>query len=87
MSTTTRLQNPKRRPINLTIREDILREAKALKLNASKAAEAGIEAAIKQAREESWLAENREAISAHNQRIAESGPLLVPDWADDNGAL
>lgn len=87
MSATTRLQNSKRRPINLTIREDILSEAKALKLNASKAAEAGIEAAIKQAREENWLAENQDTIAAHNQRVAESGPLLVPDWADDNGAL
>ena len=63
MSATTRRQGPKRRPINLTIREDILREAKALKLNASKAAEAGIEAAIRQAREENWRAENREAIA------------------------
>jgi antitoxin CcdA len=87
MSATTRQQNSKRRPINLTIREDILSEAKALKLNASKAAEAGIEAAIKQAREENWLVENRDRIAAHNQRVAESGPLLVPDWADDNGAL
>ena len=81
------LQNPKRRPVNLTIREDIMSDARALNLNASKAAEAGIEAAIKQAREENWLAENREAITAHNQRVAESGPLLVPDWADDNGPL
>lgn len=87
MSSTVRLQSPKRRPINLTIREDILREAKALKLNVSKAAEAGIEAAIKQAREDNWLAENQTSIAAHNQRVAESGPLLVPDWADDNGAL
>ena len=87
MSTTNRLQGPKRRPINLSIREDILSEAKALKLNASKAAEAGIEAAIKQAQEENWLAENQDSIAAHNQRVAESGPLLVPDWADDNGAL
>ena len=87
MSSKVRLQSPKRRPINLTIREDILRDAKALKLNASKAAEAGIEAAIKQAREDNWLAENQNTIAAHNQRVAESGPLLVPEWADDNGAL
>ncbi|WP_339826585.1 type II toxin-antitoxin system CcdA family antitoxin [uncultured Parasphingorhabdus sp.] len=87
MSSSARLQNPKRRPINLSIREDILSEAKALKLNASKAAEAGIAAAIKQAREDNWLAENQDTIAAHNQRVAESGPLLVPDWADDNGAL
>jgi len=87
MPSTAHARNPKRRPVNLTIREDILSDAKALNLNASKAAEAGIEAAIKQAREENWLAENREAIGAHNQRVAESGPLLVPDWADDHGAL
>ena len=87
MPSTAQARSPKRRPVNLTIREDILSDAKALNLNASKAAEAGIEAAIKQAREENWLAENREAIAAHNRRVAESGPLLVPDWADDNGAL
>ncbi|MEH6661718.1 MAG: type II toxin-antitoxin system CcdA family antitoxin [Parasphingorhabdus sp.] len=87
MSMPTRQQCPKRRPVNLSIREDILSDAKALNLNASRAAEAGIEAAIKQAREANWLAENRDTIAAHNQRIAESGPLLVPDWADDNGAL
>ena len=87
MSVITLTKGPKRRPINLSIREDILSEAKALKLNASKAAEAGIEAAIKQAQEENWLAENQDSIAAHNQRVAESGPLLVPDWADDNGAL
>ncbi|ASK90087.1 hypothetical protein [Sphingorhabdus sp. SMR4y] len=48
MSSTARLQNPKRRPVNLSIRE---------------------------------------AIAAYNQRVSESGPLLVPDWADDNGAF
>ena len=44
-------------------------------------------AEIKQAREENWLTENQAAIAAHNQRVAESGPLLVPDWADDNSDL
>ena len=87
MSSTARLQSPKRRPVNLSIREDILSEAKALKLNASREAEAGIEAAIRQAREANWRKENHEAIAAHNQRVSESGPLLVPDWAEDSGAL
>ncbi len=87
MPSNARPQGAKKRPINLTIRADILNEAKVLKLNASKAAEAGIEAAIKQAREDNWRTENREAIVAHNQRVSESGPLLVPDWADDNGAV
>lgn len=46
MPSTARLHKPKRRPVNLSIREDILSEVKALKLNASKAAEAAIVAAI-----------------------------------------
>ena len=32
-----------------------------------------------------WRAENREAITAHNRRVAESGSFLVPDWIDDGG--
>lgn len=44
-------------------------------------------AAIRQAQEDKWLAENQAAIAAHNERGAESGPLLIPDWADDNGTV
>jgi len=43
------LSQQKRRPINLTIREDVIRQAKSLELNTSKAAEAGIVKAIKDA--------------------------------------
>lgn len=72
---------PKRRPINLTIREDILKDAKELNLNTSKAAEYGIAQAIKEAREQAWLNENKSALSAHNKRVEESGTLLTPNWA------
>ena len=71
---------PKRKAINLTIREDILKEAKSLELNASKAAEFGILAAIKEVREQAWLKENKLALMAHNQRIENEGPLLNPEW-------
>jgi len=73
----------KRRPVNLTIREDVLKEAKALNLNASKAAEIGIIAAVKQAQEREWLKNNRDAIFAHNKRIDKAGTLLTPAWAHD----
>ena len=73
----------KRRPINLTIREDILKDAKELKLNASKAAEHGIAQAIKEAKAQAWLEENKHALSAHNERIEEKGTLLTPSWADN----
>jgi antitoxin CcdA len=72
---------PKRKGVNLTIREDVLAEAKALNLNASQAAEAGIREAVRKAREAEWLREARPAIDAYNERIARDGPLLVSDWA------
>jgi len=41
---------PQRRRINLTIREDVIAEAKALSLNTSQAAGAGIREAVRQPR-------------------------------------
>ena len=70
----------KRRPINLTIREDVINKAKDLNLNASKAAEYGILEAIKQEKERQWLKKNEKAIKVHNKRIEDSGALLKPIW-------
>lgn len=83
MEQTLNTRASKRRPVNLTIRADILKEAKELNLNASQAAELGIMAAVKQAREQQWLKDNREALLAHNKRIDKTGPLLTPAWAHD----
>ncbi len=74
---------PKRRPVNLTVREDVLDEAKSLQLNASKAAEAGIISAIKEARAQEWLEVNEMALKAHNVRVEKSGTLLTPDWVSE----
>lgn len=63
----------KRRVVRLAIRSDLLREAKALNLDVSRAAEAGIEPAIKKAKEDAWLAQNKDAIDAHNARIDAQG--------------
>jgi antitoxin CcdA len=71
----------RRRPVNLTIRADVLDEAKALNLNTSQAAETGIIAAVKKAHEQEWLRNNQAAIQAHNKRIDDNGPLLTPGWA------
>lgn len=76
-------EQSKRRPVNLTIRADVLADAKALKLNASKAAETGIIAAVKKAREEEWLKTNRAALLAHNERVDRIGTLLPPSWERD----
>ena len=55
-------ETAKRRSINLTIRGDIINEAKSLKVNASQAAEAGILEAIKRVREKAWIQENQRAV-------------------------
>lgn len=69
-----------RKPTNLTIRKDIIEEAKSLKLNTSKAAEYGIIQAIKELKSKEWVEQNQVAISAHNERIDKQGVLLKPKW-------
>jgi antitoxin CcdA len=76
-----RTSTGKRRSVNLTIREDVIEAARALELNTSRAAEAGIIEAIRQARAEAWRRENEAAIEAHNARVEKDGVLLTPDWA------
>jgi len=78
---TSQSSKGKRRSVNLTIREDIINSAKSLNLNVSRAAEAGIVEAIRQARIATWKRENRAAIEAHNARVESGGMLLTPDWA------
>lgn len=82
MHTSSGTENLKRRPVNLTIREDILRDAKDLNLNASKAAELGISNAVREAQAQRWLEDNKQALMAHNQRVEESGTLLTPAWVE-----
>ncbi len=83
MQTAPAFKAKKRRPVNLTIRQDIIEEAKGLKLNASKAAEAGLIKAVRQEKERLWRSENALAIKAHNTRVEETGTLLTPTWSKD----
>lgn len=80
-------KTPPRQAVSLTIAADILAEARSLKLNMSQAAESGIAAAVKRAREQEWLQENRAAIAAHNERIEKHGLLIDPYWAEEDGAV
>lgn len=59
------------------------------RLNTSRAAEAGIEAAVKEAKGKAWLEENRGAIQAYNERIDRQGTLIKPTWNRfmDSGSL
>ena len=73
-------QKPKRRPVNMSIRADIIADAKTYKINASEVSEAALSAAVKKAKEEEWLKNAMPAIEAHNERVRTHGTYLKPYW-------
>ncbi len=73
-------QKSKRRPVNMSIRTDIMAEAKAYKINASEVSEGALAAAVKKAKEEEWLKSAAPAIAAHNERVRKHGLYLKPYW-------
>lgn len=73
----------KKRAISVTVREGLIDEARAHGLNTSQAAEDGIAAAVRKAKEAAWLEENKAAIAAYNERIDRHGTLLKPIWLED----
>lgn len=62
---------------NVSIAEDLIREAKALRVNVSQAAEAGLAHAVAEKRSERWRQENREAIESSNAFVDEHGLPLA----------
>lgn len=66
-----------RKPVNLSIRRDLLAEAKELGLNVSEAAAAGIAAAVSAEKSRRWKEENREAIESSNAYVEEHGLPLA----------
>jgi len=66
-------RRPRKSPTNLSVRDDLVRRAKALGLNLSEILETALEAAVRAAERRAWEDENREAIDAYNVRAAERG--------------
>jgi len=62
-----------KKPTNLSINSDLLRQAKELKINLSQSLEEHLADLILQHRRQLWLVENREAIEAYNRKVAERG--------------
>lgn len=58
---------------NLSIRADLVEEARALGINLSRTLEAALAIEVKKTKEKQWLEENRAAIEAYNREIAEHG--------------
>ena len=63
----------RRKPTNLSIREDVMAAVKALGLNASQVAERALVEALRQAAAAAWVEDNVEAIAAHNERVDRTG--------------
>jgi len=62
-----------KKPVNLSINSDLLRQAKELKVNVSQVLEVALASQVKRLREAQWLADNTEAIDAYNRHVEENG--------------
>jgi antitoxin CcdA len=65
--------NQLKKPTNVTIRADLLAEARELGVNLSQEFEAHLAELVRKRRGEQWLRDNREAIEAYNRFVAENG--------------
>src|SRR5512140_3438235 len=66
-------RRPRKTPTNLSLREDLVRRAKALGLNLSQVVEQSLAKAIREAEQARWLAENAQAIDHYNAFVEEHG--------------
>jgi len=62
-----------RKPTNLSLDRELLREAKALGINVSRSAEVGIEAAVRGQKQANWLEENAAALNSSNAYVEANG--------------
>jgi len=67
---------PLRRSTSLSLDRALLDEARALGVNLSRAAEAGIEAEVRRARASAWQARHAEALAEYNAMIEAGGVPL-----------
>lgn len=72
MPPTERRSDP-RKSANLSLDAALLEEAKSLDINLSRAAEAGLAAAVAECKRERWLKENAEALASSNAWVKERG--------------
>lgn len=66
-------------PVNLSLRSDLVRRAKALGLNLSELLEESLMRAVREKEREEWLAANQEAIAQYNARVERRG-VFSDDW-------
>ena len=65
-----------KRSTNLTLRASLVQQARGLDINLSLAAEDGIARAVAKARDEQWVARNREAMASYDAFVTKHGLIL-----------
>ena len=68
---------PLRKPTNLSLDSALLKEAKALGINVSRSAEAGIAEAVKRHKQGKWLKENAKSLASSNAYVEANGLPLA----------
>lgn len=63
----------RKRPTNVSISADLLRQARALRVNLSQALEQRLREIVREAKKKRWLEKNREALDDYNRRIEKRG--------------
>lgn len=63
----------RRRAVNLSVDAGLLAEARRLELNLSRLFEERLAAAVAEARESTWISENRPAIEDYNRLVEDRG--------------
>jgi len=69
--------NAAKKATNVSLAEPLLAEAKALRINVSQAAEAGVAQAVAEKRAEQWVAENAKAFDCWNAYVEKNGLPLA----------
>jgi antitoxin CcdA len=72
----------RKRAVNLFVDTELLDEARRLRINISETLEHRLRNIVRAEQEKRWLQENRAAIEAYNQRVAQHGLL-----SDETGLL
>jgi antitoxin CcdA len=73
VSATSNFAHVEKKATNVSLAEDLLAEAKALRINVSQAAEAGVAKAVAEKRAEIWLRENKKAFESWNAYVEKNG--------------
>lgn len=73
----TKAANVLKKPTNVTIRGDLLEQARELEINLSQEFEQHLSEVVRKRRAEQWLKDNREAIAAYSRYVERHGV-----WSD-----